>query len=93
MELKNTLSWSCEEYLERTNTCVDGWYTIVTFFCMTIRLGVKGYVNLGNVPIGNLPSLGGSQWPNVMKNGQNSLGFKTKIFSICEMLLPTKNFT
>jgi hypothetical protein len=22
MELKNTLSWSCEEYLERTTTCV-----------------------------------------------------------------------
>ncbi len=32
MELKNTLSWSCEEYLERTSTCVDGCYTIVTFF-------------------------------------------------------------
>jgi len=22
MELKNTLSWSCEKYLERTTTCV-----------------------------------------------------------------------
>jgi hypothetical protein len=25
---------------------------------------------LKNVPIDNLLSLGGSQWPNVMKNGQ-----------------------
>jgi hypothetical protein len=60
---------------------------------MTIRLGVKGYVNLGNVPIGNLPSLGGSQWPNVTKNGKNLLGFKIEILSIYEMLLPTKILT
>jgi hypothetical protein len=60
---------------------------------MTIGLGVKGYVNLKNVPISNLPSLGGFQWPNVTKNGQNLLGFKTKILSICEMLLPTKILT
>jgi hypothetical protein len=60
---------------------------------MTIGLGVKGYVNLGNVPISNLQSLGGSQWPNVTKNGQNSLGFKIEILSIYGMLLPTKILT
>jgi hypothetical protein len=47
---------------------------------MTIKLGVKGYVNLGNVLIGNLPSLGGSQWPNVTKNGQKFVGFQNRDF-------------
>jgi hypothetical protein len=47
---------------------------------MTIILGVKGYVNLGNVSISNLLSLGGSQWPNVAKKWAKFVGFQNRDF-------------
>jgi hypothetical protein len=47
---------------------------------MTIKLGVKGYVNLGNVPIGNLLSLGGFSMAKCDEKWAKFVGFQNKDF-------------